>query len=287
VTTTSTVTTRPDRPAGTPAGPGVVAGALRVFDLSIGHMLWSRRTLFMALVVGLPVLVSFVLRALVALDVQAIRPPATGPVVFGMMFWGFFVRFAVPVLAVFYGTALIADEVEDKTITYLLTRPVPRASVLVGKYLAYLVCTVAVVLPAVIVMWLLVVPVHGSLSASFPDLLADLGIIIAGLAAYGALFALVGATLKRPLLFGLLFVFGWESLAMALPGYLRQLTVAHYLQGLVPHTMPAESPLAILQMVFREPAGLVESLAGLGVVTLVGLVAASRAVGRREYVLEH
>lgn len=269
------------------ATPGVWIGALRVFDLSVGQMLWSRRTIFMALVVGLPVVVSVVLRTLVALDVPAIRPPATGPVVFGMMFWGFFVRFAVPVLAVFYGTALIADEVEDKTLTYLLTRPVPRASVLLGKYLAYLVCTVAVVLPAVVLMWLLVVPIHGNLAGSFPDLAADLGILTLGLAAYGALFALVGATLRRPLVFGLIFVFGWESLTMALPGYLRQLTVAHYLQGLVPHAMPSESPLAVMQAVFRDPPGLAESLIGLAVVTVVGLALAARAVSRREYVLEH
>jgi ABC-2 type transport system permease protein len=278
-------------PAAVPAArtivPGLLTGTLRVFDLSIGHMLWSRRTIFMLLVVGLPILVSTILRAVVVLDVPAIRASATGPVIFGMMFWGFFVRFAVPVLAVFYGTALIADEVEDKTITYLLTRPVPRASVLLGKYLAYLVCTIAVVLPAVVLMWLLVVPIRGSLAASFPDLVADLGILAIGLAAYGALFALVGATFKRPLVFGLLFVFGWEMLALALPGYLRQLTVAHYLQGLVPHAMPAESPLAVLQVVFSSPPSLFESLAGLSVVTVVGLGLAARAVARREYVLEH
>jgi ABC-2 type transport system permease protein len=266
---------------------GVLAGALMVFDFSVGQMLWSRRTIFMALVVGLPVFVSVVLRTLTALDVPAIRPPASGPVVFGMMFWAFFVRFAVPILAVFYGTALIADEVEDKTITYLFTRPIPRASVLLGKYLAYLVCTLAVVLPGVVLMWLLVAPIHGSLAGTFPDLVADLGILGLGLAAYGAVFALVGATFRRPLVVGLLFVFGWENLALALPGHLRQLTVAHYLQGLVPHPMPAEGPMAILQAAFLDPPGLVESLVGLGVMTVLGLVLAGRAVGRRDYVLEH
>ena len=53
----------------------------------------------------------------------------------------------MPVLAVFYGTALMADEVEDKTLTYLFTRPIPRGAVLIGKYLAYLACTILVVLP--------------------------------------------------------------------------------------------------------------------------------------------
>jgi len=282
-TPTSTAATRREAPA----PPGLWTGAWRVFDLSIGQMLWSRRTVFMVLVVGLPVVVALVLRGLVIVGAQPFRPPATGPIVFGMMIWGFFVRLAVPVLAIFYGTALIADEVEDRTITYLFTRPVPRAAVLLGKYFAFLVCTVAVVLPAVVVLWLLIVPIDGRLSVAFPALAADLGIVAVGLAAYGALFAFVGATLKRPLLFGLLFVFGWEVFATALPGYLRQLTVAHYLQALVPHAMPSDGAVAMLQMVFRDTPGLVHSLGGLAIITLVALAAAARRVTRREYVLEH
>ena len=127
------------------------------------------------------------------------------------MIWAFFVRFCVPVLGVFYGTSLIADEVEDKTITYLFTRPIPRGAVLFGKYLAYLACTIFVVLPSVMLVWLLVVPIGGSLGASFPTCVKDLGLLALGLAVYGALFALIGAGLKRPLLVGLLFVFGWET----------------------------------------------------------------------------
>ena len=95
--------------------------------------------------------------------------------IFGLMIWAFFVRFSVPVLGVFYGTSLIADEVEDKTITYLFTRPIPRGAVLIGKYLAYLACTICVVLPAVVLVWLLVVPIKGSLGASVGDLVEGPG----------------------------------------------------------------------------------------------------------------
>ena len=98
----------------------------------------------------------------------------TGPAIFGLMIWAMYLRFIVPVLGVFYGTSLMADEVEDKTITYLFTRPIPRGAVLVGKYLAYLGCTVFVVLPSVVVVYLLIVPLKGSLGAAFPDLLKDL-----------------------------------------------------------------------------------------------------------------
>src|SRR4249920_292104 len=215
--------------------PGLFSSAMRVFDLSLGEMLWSRRTIFMALVVGMPVVISLIFRAFHEAGAPNLRvnnAAASGPTIFGLMMWAFFVRFSVPVLGVFYGTALIADEVEDKTITYLFTRPVSRASVLVGKYFAYLACTILVVLPSVIIVWLLVVPTTSSLGATFPDLVKDLGLLALGLAVYGALFAFIGTAIKRPLLVGLLYIFGWETAVMALPGYLKRFSVAYYLQGL-------------------------------------------------------
>jgi ABC-2 type transport system permease protein len=269
--------------------PGLGYAVLRVFDLSLSEMLWSRRTIFMALVVGLPVLIAVVVRLLVEIGApmpRVNRMEITGPIIFGLMVWAFFVRFSVPVLAIFYGTSLIADEVEDRTITYLFTRPIPREAVLLGKYLAYLVCTTFVVLPAVVTVWLLIVPIGGQLADSFFDLLKDLGVLVAGLAVYGAVFALIGARLKRPLLVGLVFVFGWEVLVMALPGAFKRATVAYYLQGLVPHAMPGESTLAVLQTLFRELPSLGESLAWMAVIEVVCLWLAARAVARREYVLE-
>ena len=67
--------------------------------------------------------------------------------VFGYVIWMLYLTVIVPILGVFYGTSLMADEVEDKTITYLFVRPIRRGAVLLGKYLAYVVCTVFVVLP--------------------------------------------------------------------------------------------------------------------------------------------
>jgi ABC-type Na+ efflux pump permease subunit len=265
------------------------AGAARVFDLSLGEMLWSRRTIFMALVVGGPVLLAIVARVVQAsgiapLRVNGVRVDAAA--MFGMMIWVLFLRFIVPVLGVFYGTSLIADEVEDKTLTYLFTRPIRRGSVLLGKYLAYLACTVFVVLPGVMLVYLLLVPFR-EIPASFVSLVTDLGLLAAGIAAYGALFALVGAVLKRPLVVGLVFAFGWEQLAMIMPGYLRRFTVAYYLQALVPHAMPSEGGVAsLLQSVFSETPSAAVSILVLMLITVGSLWLAVRTVERREYVLE-
>jgi ABC-2 type transport system permease protein len=272
-----------------PKAPGFLASAMRVFDLSVSEMLWSRRTIFMALVVGAPVLISVFLRLLDALGAPVFRVNGNmmaGPSIFGLMIWVFYLRFTVPVLGVFYGTSLIADEVEDKTITYLFTRPIPKGAVLVGKYFAYLACTLFVVLPSVVIVYLAIVPMRGSLGASFLDLVKDLALLAIGLSVYGAVFAFIGARFKRPLLVGLIFIFGWEQAALAFPGYLKKFTVAYYLQAMVPHAMPNDTVMSLVQGIFRETPSLGESLIWLAIILFFFLWAAAVSVERKEYVLE-
>jgi ABC-type transport system involved in multi-copper enzyme maturation permease subunit len=268
--------------------PGVLPSALRVFDISLGQMLWSRRSIFLALLVGAPMAMALAIRMVAATRGLPVINGAglNGPALFGILIWLLFVRFVVPVLGVFYGTSLIADEVDDKTITYLFTRPVPRSAVLLGKYLSYLACVVLLVLPSVVVVYFLIVPIGGHIGESFPSLAKDLGMLVAGLATYGAVFAFVGARLKKPLVAGLVFTFGWETTVLLIPGYLKWLSVAYYLQGLVPHAMPADSSISALLSVFQELPSVWVSVISLTGITVLGLWLAGLTVEKREYVLE-
>jgi ABC-2 type transport system permease protein len=285
-----TQTSRPLPPA-----PGFLTSGLRIFDLSLGEMLWSRRTIFMLLVVGAPVLIAAFVRLLFALGAPILEsgPPRSGshsvrmsgPAIFGIIIW-LYLTFIVPVLGVFYGTSLMADEVEDKTITYLFTRPIRRGAVLFGKYLAYLACTLFVVLPSVVLVYLLIVPMQGTLGGSFIDLVKDLALLSMGLALYGALFAFIGAKFNRPLLVGLIFIFGWEPATLAFPGYFKRFTIAYYVQGLVPHALPNNTALSAIQGIFRETPPLWASIAGIILIWVTFLVLAAWVVERREYVLE-
>jgi len=278
-------------PPPTPRRPTYLGSVLRIFDLSLGEMLWSRRSVFLALLVGGPVVLALVSRLVwMMVPTESFRingETVSGAGTFGLMIWLLYVRFIVPILGVFYGTALIADEVDDRTITYLFTRPIARGAVLVGKYLAYLACTVLLILPSVVIVFFLMVPMGGSgVASAFPSLLGDLGMLAAGLAAYGAVFAWVGARIRKPLVAGLVFVLGWEPAVLLFPGYLKRLTVAYYLQALVPHAMPQDSAISVLMQVFSEVPGMLLSLSALLVVTLGALWAATRTVESREYVLE-
>jgi hypothetical protein len=276
----------PNRP------PSLLTAAMRVFDLSIGQMLWSRRTIFLALVVAAPIVLAVVLRILSSAGFGAgMRvggaPVAQGGSIFGVFIWLLYLRFIVPVLGVFYGTSLVADEVEDRTITYLFTRPITRGAVVLGKYLAYLAATILVVLPSVMAVYFLVVPIaSGTLAASFPALLKDLALIGIGLAAYGALFAWVGAQFKHPLVTGLVFAFGWEQGILLVPGYLKRLTIAYYIQGLAPHALPQDNALNILLSVLKDSPSALTCLFWLAVIWVGFLFLAARTVERREYVLE-
>jgi ABC-type transport system involved in multi-copper enzyme maturation permease subunit len=200
---------------------------------------------------------------------------------FAAMIWILYLKFIVPALGVFYGTSLIADEVEDKTITYLFTRPIPRRSIVMGKYVAYLVCAASVVLPSVVIVFLLMVPFR-DMAPAFGPLLRNLGVLALGLAAYGAVFLLAGVVLKRPLVAGLVFAFGWEQIALVMPGYLKHFTIAYYLQALVPQA----NTLSLLQTVAPDVPSTAESLFWLSFAVITALFLSMRTVEQREYVLE-
>jgi ABC-type transport system involved in multi-copper enzyme maturation permease subunit len=256
-------------------------GARAVFDLSLEGMVWSRRTLLMGLLVGLPALVAVVYRVVLATHPAAHMLPATD--LYAVIVAIYWIRNVLPLVALFFATALVADEVEGRTLTYLLTRPLTRASIFAGKFAAYLATSLSLALPSVVLTFFVLLTTRGwsAIGPSIGDLFRDLGVITLALVAYGAFFALLGVLLKRPVVPGLLFLYGWELLAN-LPGYLPRFTLTAWLRSLV-HHRPAEEGLAgLFQQVL--PAG--QGLAVLVVVSAASLAAAAWIFSTREYVLD-
>jgi len=252
-----------------------------VFDLALEGMVWTRRSLLMAALLGLPVLFGLLYRVTLAAKLPASVMPLD---LYGSIVALFYVRNAVPLAALFYATALIADEVEGRTITYLFTRPISRASILLGKFAAYVATTLSLALPALASSFLLITSARGlgALREALPHLFRDLGVVALAFLAYGALFALLGVLLRRPVIPGLLFLFGWEMLAN-LPGYLPRLTLTAWLRSLLLHR-PAEEGLRALFTPAALPAGL--ALAVLLGVSGACVALAALVFARREYVLE-
>ena len=196
------------------------------------------------------------------------------------MFW---VRNALPLVALFYGTALIADEVEGKTLTYLLTpagpaqgRSSPASSPRTWS------TTLCLALPSMVLTFFMLASTEGStLAGSVPDLFRDLGVLALTLLVYGALFTLFGVLLRWPLILGLLFLFVWELIAN-LPGYMPRFTVTAWLRSLIGHRPPGRGMSELFGQVL--PVGL--SLGVVCALTVVFLGLAIWIFSRREYVLD-
>ena len=254
--------------------------ARAVFDLSLEGMVWSRRSLVIAILLGLPVVFAIAYRAVLAAKMPA---RVTGFDLYGIIVAIYYVRNVLPLAALFYATALVADEVDGKTLTYLITRPVRRSAILAGKFAAYLATTLSLSLPAGLVTFFLLATSGGieGIGARVPDLFRDLGVMALTLVAYGALFTLLGVLLRRPVIPGLLFLYVWELVAN-LPGYMPRFTLTAWVRSLIRHRPPQEG----LSEVFGQVLPAVLSLQVLTVATAVFLAASLWIFSRREYVIE-
>ena len=255
-------------------------GARAVFDLALEGMLWSRRSVAVIVLLMLPVLFGVLYRVLLAAHLPA---RITAADLYGVVVAYFYVRNALPLVALFFASSLIADEVEARTITYLLTRPVRRSAILFGKFAAYCATTFSLALPALVVTFFLLMTQRGrqGVSAGAPDLLRDLGVMALTLLGYGALFTLMGVLLKRPLVPGLLFLYGWEMLAR-LPGWAPRFTLTAWLRSLLRHRPAGEGIGEAFDQVL--PAAL--SLTVLAAIVISCLALAGWIFARRQYVLE-
>jgi ABC-type transport system involved in multi-copper enzyme maturation permease subunit len=264
---------------GRPALP-LVPGARAVFDLALDGMVWSRRSLGIAVMLALPVALAIVFRIVLQSD---LRVRITPDDFYGAVVTFYYLRFALPIAALFYATALIADEVDGKTLTFLITRPVRRPAILLGKFAAYAVTTVTLALPCAVITFFLLATANGwgGIGGRVGDLFRDVGVMALALLSYGGLFTLFGVVLRRPVIPGLLFIFVWELLAN-LPGYMPRVTLTAWLRSLVRHRPPQEGLSEVFGQVL--PAGL--SLAVLAGATLGFLALSLWIFSRREYVIE-
>jgi ABC-2 type transport system permease protein len=147
------------------------------------------------------------------------------------------------VISVFHAVAAFHEEFEERTIVYLLTRPPTRATYVLAKFLAAWLssaASVAIGIAATAAVCAVAARTAGT-GVAVLELAAKL-IAVATLATgvYTSLFLLFGLWLKNPVIFGLLFTFGWEHLVALLPGNLRFWTLGLYPRALYIHWAEAD-----------------------------------------------
>ena len=142
-----------------------------------------------------------------------------------------FCRFFLPVIALTFGTAVIGDEREDKTLVYLSTRPLPRW----GLFLAKVLGSVPVVL-GIGLGTFLGICAAASLVGELPLLKVAWALVPTvtfGVLAYLAFFSWLGAAFRNSTLLGVAYVFLVEFFMGSVPGVLKQVSISFYIRSML------------------------------------------------------
>ena len=108
---------------------------LALAKVTLRQMFWSRRTVLILIGCALSLVIALIFRFTVEgrVRVNGFIPQIT-LILYGLL---------VNLCAIFYGTAIISDEIDGKGLTYLQMRPLRKSMILLSKFAAYLVGTVA------------------------------------------------------------------------------------------------------------------------------------------------
>lgn len=197
---------------------------------------------------------------------------------------GFVFSFTLVILSVMLATGVVSQELEQKTIVYLLTRPVRRISILLTRFAAALSMVVVTSLASTLVLAL---TVYGPSHLHGSPVGRDLLILPIGALAYGAVFLFFATFIARPLIWGLLFAFGWEWWVPSLPGNFKMVSLMAYLRVLAPHASPEGDNVDIFAIMSGlVPTKITSTLSWevLAAVIVIGLVGAMYVFSTKEYV---
>ena len=246
-----------------------------LFRIQVARIWWTRRTLACAaLALGPPFVVW------IAASSSGRPAHVSGVEIATHVGWILLVQVVTPLLALLAGSAVVTEEIEDRTITYLFSRPIPRAAVLLGRWLAVLV-----VVSVFLGISAFLTCAGAGVGMDEPGVLVPLlqATLIGG-AVYSGLFAAVGVFVRHPMIAGLGYTFAVEGFLANLPGKNQALTVQYYLRSVIASRGSDDwSVIEGFADTRFQTAG--SALTTLAVVLLAVLALASWRIGRREYVL--
>jgi ABC-2 type transport system permease protein len=174
--------------------------------------------------------------------------------------FAFFEQYIAP-NTIFGGLALLipllyaggawSDEVEHRTITYLLLRPTPRYALYLGKVLCSSLISFVLFLLAELICFGIIAPTYdgATLSLRLVDLAYHVSALFFAAMAYGSLFAFIGVILpKFSLLVSIAYGAIVEILLPTLPVSFRYITIQQNARAMTRAELFPEWPNAVLYL---------------------------------------
>jgi len=196
----------------------------------------------------------------------------------------FFIMGLVPLVCMVHGTALIGAEVEARTIVYLITRRMRRATVMLVKF-------AATALVLAIACDVAMISLHYCMLAGrdIPSLLAGtsladwnpsnalrcyLYVIPIAVLSFLAIFSLIGLVSARPLALSVIYFVTVELVLSNMPVRARIYSVMHQLRVMMAGAMPGvsklyELPTELRQELYYEDASALPQILGIVLTALI------------------
>jgi len=194
----------------------------------------------------------------------------------------FFFQLYVQLISLLFGAAVLSDEIDNKTLIYLNTSPVSKLTILTGKFASYLSISFLSFMIGSSILFIVtnLKTIISSESISTLLQLEFTGLI--SIIAYSSLFLMLAVSLKKSTSFGLLYIFGWETIAQLLPGATQKFTIFFYINSLTPIKIAKEKGL--LNSNISQP-NFLEALITLIVVSMIFFYISVHIFRRKEYLL--
>jgi ABC-type transport system involved in multi-copper enzyme maturation permease subunit len=157
-----------------------------------------------------------------------------------ILFRVLYIHFVIFFVANIFGFSLIRKEVDDRTLHLLFLQPIGKVTIILSKYLGFLIVT-WLFLSVTFLCTYLLFHIPWGLKSMMKDLfeygralslIEECFVMLVALAMYGA-FSMVMGSLFKTGWYGLIFYL-WETGLPYLPSTLKFFTISHYLQALTP-----------------------------------------------------
>lgn len=248
--------------------------------------LFTRRRIWVYLLAAIPVMILLASIIFGPRSTEAWYIERTTQVLAGIIQL-YYVRLGIFFACMGIFTWLFRGEMVERTLHYQFMVPVRKEVLVLGKFLAGTLISIALFEAAVFLCFYLAYAGFGSAGRSYvfdgPGL-GQLGsyLLVTALAClgYGAVFLALSLLFKNPIVPGIVLM-GWETIVPIFPAWAQRISVTFYVKHLCPVTLPAEGPMAIFTVV-AEPVAPILAVLGLLSLAFVVLVVSCFLIHRIE-----
>lgn len=177
----------------------------------------------------------------------------------------------LPIIMMVLATTSFGTEVEDRTLSYLVLRPISKWEIVIPKFAA------AVIVGGLIVLVSGAVSVGIAFDGSAKPIIAVALAMIAGVIAYGAVFTWTGLITTRPLYYALAYVLIWEAALTNIFDGIRYLSIRAFTLTVLNSADEARFPIDANRLLDAP-----EAIGGVVIVTVVFLALTIRRLGRMD-----